>query len=237
MNISTIIDSMKKVFKIMGNPQVIESDLQFAREEIIDFLKERGISTIFSSPYEQNKNAIVERVIQTITRNINKVRQATKNKKWYEYLDDVVQNYNNTYHKTIKHAPQDVFIGRYFNEQKIIKLPNNYKLGDQVRLKIKKKIFDKGDITTHSKEVFLIEEIKRNKYKLNNNEWYKEYEITPANAIEFIPDEEFPEVEKEIHQIIKPVPRKKKDVDEALIINDSKRIKKTIDYNKLNKGL
>jgi hypothetical protein len=98
-------------------------------------------------------------------------------------------------------------------------------------------IFDKGDITTHSHEVYLIDEIKRNKYKLNNNEWYKEYEITPANHVEFVDDSEFPEVEKEVNEIIKAVPRKKKDVDEALIINDSKRIKKTIDYNKLNKGL
>jgi hypothetical protein len=72
---------------------------------------------------------------------------------------------------------------------------------------------------------------------LNNNEWYKEYEITPANHVEFVDDSEFPEVEKEVNEIIKAVPRKKKDVDDALIINDSKRIKKTIDYNKLNKGL
>ena len=72
-----------------------------------------------------------------------------------------------------------------------------------MRLKIKKKLFDKNDLTTHSKEVYLIEEIKRNKYKLNNNEWYKEYEITPANTVEFVPDNEFPEVEKQINEIIK----------------------------------
>jgi hypothetical protein len=144
---------------------------------------------------------------------------------------------SNTYHKTIKHSPQDIFIRRFYNEQKIIKLPNTYKVGDQVRLKIKKKIFDKGDITTHSKNIYLIDEIKRNKYKLNNNEWYKQYEITPANTVEFFPDDQYPEVEKEINEIIKPVPRKRVDVNEELIINDSKRGRKTIDYNKLNKGL
>ena len=102
---------------------------------------------------------------------------------------------------------------------------------------MKKKLFDKNDLTTHSKEVYLIEEIKRNKYKLNNNEWYKQYEITPANTVEFVPDDQYPEVEKEIQEIIKPVPKKKKDVDESLIIDDTKRDRKKIDYNKLNKGL
>jgi len=237
MTIPTIINCLQKVFKNMNTPRIIKGDQQFARKEIVDFLDKNNVGTQFTSAYELNKNPIVERFNMTLARNINKYRQATKNKKWFEYLDTIVKNYNNTYHKTIQHTPAKVYNGLEFNEQKIIKLTNNYKLGDQVRLKIKKKLFDKNDLTTHSKEVYLIEEIKRNKYKLNNNEWYKEYEITPANTIEFVPDDQYPEIQKEIQEIIKPVPRKKKDVDEALIINDSKRIKKTIDYNKLNKGL
>ena len=84
-------------------------------------------------------------------------------------------------------------------------MPNTFKVGDQVRLRIKKKIFDKGDLTTHSKEVYLIEEIKKNKYKLNNGEWYKSYEITPSNTIEFVPDDQYPEIQKEIKEIITTV--------------------------------
>jgi len=237
MTIPTIINCLQKVFKNMNTPRIIKGDQQFARKEIIDFLDKNNVGTQFTSAYELNKNPIVERFNQTLARNINKYRQATKNKKWYEYLDTIVKNYNNTYHKTIQHTPEKVYSGLEFNEQKIIKLPNNYKLGDQVRLKMKKKLFDKNDLTTHSKEVYLIEEIKRNKYKLNNNEWYKQYEITPANTVEFVPDDQYPEVEKEIQEIIKPVPKKKKDVDESLIIDDTKRDRKKIDYNKLNKGL
>ena len=237
MTIPTIINCLKEVFEHLKAPRIIKGDQQFARKEIIDFLDQYGIGTQFTSAYELNKNPIVERFNQTLARNINKYRQATGNKKWYEYLDTVVQNYNNSYHKTIKHSPQDIFIGRFYNEQKIIKLPNNFQVGDQVRLKIKKKIFDKNDLITHSKEVYLIEEIKKNKYKLNNGEWYKSYEITPSNTIEFVPDDQYPEIQKEIKEIIKPVPKKKKDVDESLIINNSKRERKTIDYNKLSKGL
>jgi hypothetical protein len=189
----------------MNTPRIIKGDQQFARKEIIDFLDKYNVGTQFTSAYELNKNPIVERFNQTLARNINKYRQATGNKKWFEYLDTIVKNYNNTDHKTIKHTPEKVYSGLEFNEQKIIKLPNNYKLGDQVRLKIKKKLFDKNDLTTHSKNIYLIEEIKRNKYKLNNNEWYKQYEITPANTVEFVPDDQYPEVEKEIKEIIKPI--------------------------------
>ena len=237
MTIPTIINCLIQVFEHMKAPRIIKGDQQFARKEIIEFLDKYNVGTQFTSAYELNKNPIIERFNQTLARNINKYRQATGNKKWYSYLDTIVINYNNTYHKTIKHTPEKVYSGLKFNEQNIIKLPNTFKIGDQVRLKIKKKLFDKNDLTTHSKEIYLIEEIKRNKYKLNNNEWYKEYEITPANTVEFVPDDAYPEIQREIKEIIKPVPKKKKDIDESLIMNDSRRERKVIDYNKLNKGL
>ena len=37
----------------------------------------------------------------------------------------------------------------------------------------------------------------------------------------------------EVNEIIKPIPKKKKDVDESLIIDDSKRDRKKIDYNNI----
>ncbi len=92
----------------MNTPRIIKGDQQFARKEIIDFLDKYNIDTQFTSAYELNKNPIVERFNQTLARNINKYRQATKNKKWYEYLDTIVKNYNNTYHKTIQHTPEKV---------------------------------------------------------------------------------------------------------------------------------
>ena len=76
-------------------------------------------------------------------------------------LDDIVNKYNNTIHRTIKIKPIDVtdysFAG--YNEESNKKDPK-FKVGDHIRISKYKNIFARGYAPNWSEEVFLIRKIK-----------------------------------------------------------------------------
>ena len=76
-------------------------------------------------------------------------------------LDDIVNEYNNTYHRTIKMKPIGVKNNTYINIDKKVndKYPK-FKVGDQIKTSKYKSIFAKGYTPNWSEEVFVIKEIK-----------------------------------------------------------------------------
>ena len=80
-------------------------------------------------------------------------------KKCDNKLDDTVNEYNNTYHRTIKMKPVDVKSNTYINSSKEINDEYlKYKIGDIVRISKYKNIF--GYVPNWSEEVFVIKKIK-----------------------------------------------------------------------------
>ena len=76
-------------------------------------------------------------------------------------LDDIVNECNNTYHRTIKMKPVDVKGNTYIDASKEVndKYPK-LKVGDHVRISKYKNIFAKGYTPNWSEEVFVIKEVK-----------------------------------------------------------------------------
>ena len=79
----------------------------------------------------------------------------------FDLLDDFVNKYNNTVHRTIKMKPIDVTSDSYaeYNEDSHEKDPK-FKVGDRVRISKYKNIFAKGYSQNWSEEVFIISKIK-----------------------------------------------------------------------------
>ena len=76
-------------------------------------------------------------------------------------LDDIVNEYNNTYHTAIKMKPIDVKDNTYTNYDKEINNKDpKFKVGDRVRISKYKNIFAKGYTPNWSEEVFVIKKIK-----------------------------------------------------------------------------
>ena len=77
------------------------------------------------------------------------------------FLDDAVDEYNNTYRRTIKMKPIDVKSdsSAEYNEESNRKDPK-FKIGDHVRVSNHKSIFAKGYTPNWSEEVFVISKIK-----------------------------------------------------------------------------
>ena len=84
-----------------------------------------------------------------------------KKKLYIDKLDDIVDEYNNTYPRTIKVKPVDIKDNTYidFNKEVNDKDPK-FKVGDQVRISQYKNIFAKGYTPNWSEEVFVIKEFK-----------------------------------------------------------------------------
>ena len=80
---------------------------------------------------------------------------------YFDVLDDIVNKYNNTVHKTIKMKPIDVTDDSLveYNEESNKKDPE-FKVSDHVRICKYKNIFAKGYAPNWSEEVFAINKIK-----------------------------------------------------------------------------
>ena len=60
------------------------------------------------STYNEGKSDVAERFIRTLKNKIYKHMKAISKYVYFDVLDDVVDEYNNTYYKTIKMKPVDV---------------------------------------------------------------------------------------------------------------------------------
>ena len=161
----------------------MQSDNEFATKDFIDLMHKYNVKLSFSNPYEINKNAIVERVNRTLRDLLKKYRLIYKDYNWPKYVDTLVDIYNNTYHTTIGDTPHNIFFNNHYNQQTIIQNPVEYKIGDMVRIVKVKEIFGKADEIIHSKEVYKVMKVNKNKIFLDNGIAYKPYEIIKVNDI------------------------------------------------------
>ena len=85
---------------------------------------------------------------------------ATGKNVYYDVLDNIVNEYNNTKHNTIKMKPKDV---KDRNKRVYIDEHNEksarFNVGDRVRISKFKNIFAKGYTPNWSREIFIINKI------------------------------------------------------------------------------
>ena len=80
---------------------------------------------------------------------------------YIDELDDIVGEYNNTYHRTIKRKPVDVKDNTYIDFKKEVKDKDpKFKVDDHVRISKYKNILAKGYTPNWSEEVFVIKKVE-----------------------------------------------------------------------------
>ena len=76
-------------------------------------------------------------------------------------LDDIVSEYNNTYHRTIKAKPVDVKDNTYIDfKREVNDKDPKFKVSNHVNISKYKNIFTKGYTPNWSEEVFVIKKVK-----------------------------------------------------------------------------
>ena len=78
---------------------------------------------------------------------------------YFDVLDDIVDKYNKTYHKTIKMTINDVKSGFYAEYNVHSNAKDSKFIRDHVKISKYKNIFDKGYAPNWSEGVFVISEI------------------------------------------------------------------------------
>ena len=114
---------------------------------------------------------------------------------YIDVLNDIVNKYNNTVHRTIKMKPIDVTGDSYVEYNKDFnKKGPKFKVNDHVRISKYKNIFAKGYVPNWSEEVFVVNEIKNTvpwTYTINDSNGEKvigtfyEKELQKTNQKEF----------------------------------------------------
>ena len=118
------------------------------------------------STHNEGKSVVAERFIRTLRNKIYKYMTSISKNGYIDKLDDIVNEYNNTYHRIIKMKPIDVKDNTYINTDKEVNDKgevndkDNDKVGDHVRISKYKNVFAKGYTPNWSEEVFVIKEIK-----------------------------------------------------------------------------
>ena len=77
---------------------------------------------------------------------------------YFDVLDDIVNKYNSTVHRTVKMKPIDVTSNSYAEDNEDFnKKDPKFKVGDYVRISKYKNIFDKGYSPNWSEEIFVVQ--------------------------------------------------------------------------------
>ena len=117
------------------------------------------IDIIMHSTYNEGKSVVGERFIRTLKNKLYKHMAATGKNVYYVVLDDIVNEYNNTKHNTIKMKPKDVGDNKRVYIDKQNEKDNRFKVGDRVRISKFKNIFAKGYTPDWSTEIFIINKV------------------------------------------------------------------------------
>ena len=113
------------------------------------------------STNKEGKSVVAERFIRTLKSKIYKYMTSISKNVYIDKLDDMVNEYNNTYHTTYKMKPIGVEDNAYINTDKEINDKDpKFKVGDHVRVSKYKNIFARGYSPNWSEEVFVIKKVK-----------------------------------------------------------------------------
>ena len=155
---TSIVDAFKKTiseWQRKPNKIWIDQGSEFYNQYFKDFLKANNIEMY--STFNEGKSVVPERFIRTLKNKIYKHMATISKNVYIDVLNDIVNKYNNTVHRTIKIKPIDVTNDSYveYNEDFNKKGPK-FKANDHVRISKYKNIFAKGYVPNWPEEVFIV---------------------------------------------------------------------------------
>ena len=151
---SIVKDSDKKSNKIW-----VDKGSEFYNSSFKKLLQENDIAMY--STYNEGKSFAAERFIRTLKNSVYKHMTSISKNMYIDKLDYIVNEYYNTYHRTVKMKPIDIKDNTYINIGKEVndKYPK-FKVGDHVRISKYKNSLAKSYSRTWSEEIFAIRKMK-----------------------------------------------------------------------------
>lgn len=171
----SIITAFDRIFNLGRKPEKLQTDQgkEFKNKDFKQYCSRKGIH-FFTTTDDTIKCAIAERFIRTLRARIYRFVYWKNSYHYVSHLQQIVANYNNSYHRTIKATPDSVTsenqqsiletILRSIKEGDLRKKPFN--IGDDVKIPLAESRFDKGAVQQWTDEVYKIksEKITPQKY-------------------------------------------------------------------------
>jgi hypothetical protein len=198
-----------------------------------EFLQNNDIKHITGIAGRAMSQGIVERLNGTIKNLIFRNMTATGTKKWKADLDQLIDNYNNSLHRSTEERPIEIdnpdvitnvatTLKNKVHKSVVLNDPDDLKAGDNVRIKLFKGILEKSSTKNWTDEIFQIKRVIRSKmpyirikYKVIDSSGailknsYVRNDLQKTNFVMPLPDPE-PEEPNEPAPISQQTPKPKK---------------------------
>ena len=160
----TVASALKTIFEERKPEKMwVDKGKEFYNKDV------KGLIKLYSTENEE-KSSVVERWIRTMKEKMWKYFTDNNTYVYIDILPDLVKDYNNTKHSSVKMTPVEasekkneftVWKNLYPNRLDILDINPKFSVGDKVRISKKKALFEKGYTTRWTEEVFTITKIKR----------------------------------------------------------------------------
>ena len=158
----TVAEALKTIFKERKPEKMwVDKGKEFYNKDV------KALIELYSTENEE-KSSVVERWIRTMKEKMWKYFTDNNTYTYIDILPDLVNDYNNTRHSSIKMTPVEaskkkneltVWRNLYPDRLKIHDINPKCSVGDKVRISKKKKTFEKGYTTRWTEEIFTITKI------------------------------------------------------------------------------
>ena len=140
-----IVDAFKKIlddFNRKPNKILADKGSEFYNSSSKKWLKDNDIE--MHSIHNEGKSVVAEIFIRTLKTKIFKYTNSISKNVYIDKLDDIVNEYNNAHHRTIKMKPVDVKDNTFIDFKiEVNDKDSKYKVGDHARISKYKNIFAK----------------------------------------------------------------------------------------------
>ena len=159
----SVASALKTIFEERKPEKMwVDKGKEFNNKDVKDLVE------LYSTENEE-KSSVVERWIRTMKEKMWKYFTDNNTNVYIDILPDLVKDYNNTKHSSIKMTPVEaseseneltVWRNLYPNRLDILDINPKFSVGDKVRISKKKKTFEKGYTTRWTEEIFTIVGVK-----------------------------------------------------------------------------
>ena len=175
----------------------LSGDLEFKRKDLLKYLEENDIENDFYLA-DSHKLGIINRFHRTLKGKLDAYFISNNTVKWIDVIDDIIKNYNSTYHTGINVTPKEanenpIIEGEIINERREkTRLMGEkeiiFLIDDKIRVKNKKAVFEKSK-ATYSHQVYKIVKVNKNTVRASAGDGekevtYKKTDITKVDAVE-----------------------------------------------------
>ena len=159
-----LVTAFKKILESGRKPEKIQTDqgTEFFNKHFKELMKKEEIKLY--NTYNETKASVVERVIRTLKTRMWRYFTAKKTMRYIDVLQDLVDSYNKSKHRSIQKKPinvtqkneREVWHTQYGEDEKEGPVKYKFEVGDQVRISKMKRTFEKGYLPNFSKEIFTV---------------------------------------------------------------------------------